>query len=413
MPNAEDANYDHASTFATVRSLNPDAVMSYNHFMGTGAEDTANTETAAGAHYWEQEDFGSFVPYRSDPWAHSIGVMLGTNWGTTDSMPLVNLLNMISTLGAVGVTVNLAMGPDITGQFTKDQINKLQQIGNWLIPRKPYMSGALPNLDAAVSGYGGLSYVNTVGGNNTVHLLTGSKSKVALPASIDLNMTGVTAVKLAPGGTSIPFTSNGNKTTINLAGVAQDTYDTMISVEGGGVPTLFNAYFTDGTSTGWTVEAGSWSVITDAQNVKSASNKVFTNTNTTSKANAGSTSWTDYTTKVKIKIESAVGTSNQSAGFSTRYTDSNNRYNFLYHHDTKTLRIMKYVSGTGTVLATQSYTLNDGNWYNWKVEMNGSSIKWYINDALVLSTTDSSLTSGKIAIHTNNTTARFDNITVK
>ncbi|MCR8635830.1 alpha-L-fucosidase [Paenibacillus radicis (ex Xue et al. 2023)] len=230
---AAGGNYNHQGVFQKVRTGNSQAVMAYNHHKGTGAEDINVTESATGLHYWNQEDFDAFIPYRNEDWGHEFTVMLGSNWGTTDSIPLVNLLNMISRLGSMGITTSLTMGPDITGKFTTDQIDKLQQVGNWLTPRKPYMDGAIPDWNVTVTGYSGMNYVNNVGNKRSVHLLSGSANPVSLPSSITLNMSGVTAVKLAPSGNNVSFTTNSNGTTIQLSGIQQDTYDTILSVEGG------------------------------------------------------------------------------------------------------------------------------------------------------------------------------------
>jgi hypothetical protein len=181
-----DSTYDHFSAFQDIRAKNPQAVISFNQHKGTGSEDIGVSESTTGTHYWQQEDFDSFITFRNNPWPHEFVVMLGTDWGSTDSMPLENLLNMISRLGAMGITTALTMGPDITGKFTADQITKLQQIGNWVIPRKPYMDGAVPDLDVVLNGYSGLWYANTVGSKSVLHLLSGSAYPVSLPSSLML-----------------------------------------------------------------------------------------------------------------------------------------------------------------------------------------------------------------------------------
>lgn len=252
MPDSQATNYNHLAVLQKIRASNSDADMSYNQYLGSGAEDIGITECHIGTHLWNQEDFDEFVAYRNNDWGHEFVVMLGTDWGTTDSMPLNNLLNMISRLGAMGITTALTLGPDITGQYTTDQINKLSAIGDWLIPRKPYMDRARPDWYIKVTGYSGLNYVNRVGAKRTVHLLTGSLNPQALPASIALNMSGVTGVTQVPTGVAVPFATDSNGTTISLTGVTQDQYDTILSVEGGtlvGPPTVFEDNF-DAESTG-------------------------------------------------------------------------------------------------------------------------------------------------------------------
>src|SRR5262249_10931712 len=146
----------------------------------------------------------------------------------------------------MGIGTALTLGPDITGQFTANQINNLNAIGAWLIPRKPYMDQARPDWFVKVTGYDGMNYVNRVGAKRSFHLLTGSLAPKTLPAAITLNLSGVTAVTLTPTGVAIPFTTNSAGTTIFLSGLPQDQYDTIISIEGGltvGPPIIFEDKF--------------------------------------------------------------------------------------------------------------------------------------------------------------------------
>ena len=66
-----------------------------------------------------------------------------------------------------------------------------------------------------------------------MHLLTGSRRPVSLPNSVDINMSdsdSVKSVSLAPDLTNIPFTKATNKITLDLTGVAQGAYDTIIVI---------------------------------------------------------------------------------------------------------------------------------------------------------------------------------------
>ena len=103
---------------------------------------------------------------------------------------------------------------------------------------------------------------------------------------------------------------------------------------------------------------------------------------------------------VNITISGDICLSSVGAGsFVVRYTDSNNFYCINIDSEFNVIKVWKKVNGTATIIAQYSTTINVGESYNLKVQLNGSNIKVYLNSNLVLECTDNSLSSGKIGLN--------------
>ncbi len=171
--------------------------------------------------------------------------------------------------------------------------------------------------------------------------------------------------------------------------------------------TLFSDNFDDGAADGWTATSGTWSVVQDG-----GSYVYYQSSTDEGRTSAGSQSWTDYSVEAKVKVDNFNGSNRTYV--CGRYKDGNNFYAAsLYNSSGGTLEIRKKVGGSTTTLASKSsYGLAAGTWYTVKLEMQGSSIKMYVNGTLELSATDSSLTSGAAGLIAYKTVAKFDNVTV-
>ena len=168
--------------------------------------------------------------------------------------------------------------------------------------------------------------------------------------------------------------------------------------------TLFSDNFDDGDANGWTTQNGKWSVVQD-----SGSYVFYQSSTNEGRAWTGSSSWTNYTVEAKVKVENFNGSNRTYV--CARMKDGNNYYAASLVGGGK-LEIRKKVSGSTSTLVSKNYALSTGTWYTVKLEVNGSSIKMYVNDALQLSATDSSLSSGGIGVIAYKTVAKFDNIVV-
>ena len=121
---------------------------------------------------------------------------------------------------------------------------------------------------------------------------------------------------------------------------------------------------------------------------------------------AGGTGWTNYTYQANVKIN------NTAAGLTFRIHDHNNYYMWQFHGGGN-LVPHKRVDGQWTAIKTVPVSITTGKFYDVRIEANGSTIKTYINDALVDTTTDSTFTSGKVGFREcSGESAEFDNILV-
>ncbi len=170
-----------------------------------------------------------------------------------------------------------------------------------------------------------------------------------------------------------------------------------------GAATLFSDDFQDGNATGWTATSGAWSVVQD-----SGSYVYYQSSTNEGRTSAGSSSWTNYAVEAKVKVDNFNGSNR--AYVCGRWVDANNYY--CASITSSALEIRKKVSGSSSTLVSVGSTQTTGNWYTVKLEMNGTAIKMYLNGALKLSTTDSSLASGAIGLIAYKVVAKYDDIIV-
>jgi hypothetical protein len=174
------------------------------------------------------------------------------------------------------------------------------------------------------------------------------------------------------------------------------------------VPEVFREGFTAGASR-WTPQAGSWAIGADG-------NAVYTQSSTsgTTRSVAGST-LTDQVVEAVVK-PIALGSGSRNVHVYARFTNSSNHYR-LALTDTNQVEIRKVVGGTSTVLATQplsgASTLQTSVWYNVRFELIGTSLKAFVDGALIASATDASLAAGQIGLGTVNASASFDDVVVR
>lgn len=161
---------------------------------------------------------------------------------------------------------------------------------------------------------------------------------------------------------------------------------------------------------GWSPLSGSasWSVVADGtQRYQGSAN----NQNTTGARAAGQASWTDYAVEVSTKTTTKRSAS-RGPGVLARVVDANNHYRFAYT-SAGAWAITKVMGGTVTQLATSPATpLTIGTTYVLRAEVKGSSLKLYVNGALVAQATDTALATGRIGLRVFGSVTRFDDVTV-
>lgn len=168
---------------------------------------------------------------------------------------------------------------------------------------------------------------------------------------------------------------------------------------------LFSDTFENG-SGNWTATSGTWTVTQDG-----GSNVYAQTSSSEGRTSAGSSSWSNYSVQADVKVENFNG-SNRTyvAG---RYLDGNNFYAASISNSSGgKLELRKKVGGSTTTLATADFAVTTGVWYKIKLELDGSSLKMYVNDSLQLTASDSALTGGGIGLVAFKTSAKFDNVLV-
>jgi pectate lyase len=170
--------------------------------------------------------------------------------------------------------------------------------------------------------------------------------------------------------------------------------------------TLFSDDFEDGNSDGWTKSGGTWSVVTDGS-------RVFRQAGTSSdaRARAGSSSWTNYSVQTRVKPLAFNG-SNRFFAVLAR-AQSNTSYYYLALRSNNTVELKKLVSGSSTTLATAAVSVSANTWYTLRLEVNGTSLKGFVNSQQAVSATDSQFSSGNVGVATFYASASFDDVTVE
>jgi hypothetical protein len=181
---------------------------------------------------------------------------------------------------------------------------------------------------------------------------------------------------------------------------------------------LLSEDFNDGDFNGWVlVDQGAYG---GSMNWSAATGEMVQSSNThtplgTNPAQLGTyaywqagSGWTDYTTTVTIK-----STDNDAIGIMFRYQDQDNYYRFTWDKERSSRSLVKVQSGVATVLAQDFVPYVTGQEYQVKISAQGSNLQVSIDGSPVLSATDSTFSSGTIALYSwANASAYFDDITV-
>ncbi|WP_326562236.1 pectate lyase family protein [Micromonospora sp. NBC_01796] len=169
--------------------------------------------------------------------------------------------------------------------------------------------------------------------------------------------------------------------------------------------TLFSDDFEDGNSTGWTPSGGSWSVATDGSRVYRQSG-----TSSDARSIAGTASWTNYSVQATVK-PTAFNGSNRFVALLGRVQSSTSYY-YLALRSNNTVELKRLSGGSSTTLDTGSVTVSVGTTYTLRLDVNGSSLRGYVNGTLLTEGTDSQYATGRIGVATFNASANFDNVVV-
>jgi pectate lyase len=169
--------------------------------------------------------------------------------------------------------------------------------------------------------------------------------------------------------------------------------------------TVYSEDFESGTASGWSKSGGSWSVVSDGSQVYRQSS-----TGSDAKAQTGSTSWTDYAVEARVKPLAWSG-SDRSAGVVARAQNMTNYYQLGLTNGGQ-VQLTKRAGGGIQVLAAAVAGVTTGSWYTLRLEVFGSSLRGYLDGALVVSTVDGTFSSGRIGLYTRYASSAFDDLLV-
>jgi pectate lyase len=166
--------------------------------------------------------------------------------------------------------------------------------------------------------------------------------------------------------------------------------------------TLFTDDFNDGNSSGWSTSGGSWSVTSGAYRQSS--------TGADAKAQAGTTSWTNYTVQATV-TPTAFGNSTRSTGIAARAQSMTNFYSLVLVAS-GSLQLRRISGGGTTTLASAASAVTPGATYTLALTVNGTSLSGSVNGTQLVTATDSTFAAGRIGLVASYTSVTFDNVTV-
>lgn len=137
------------------------------------------------------------------------------------------------------------------------------------------------------------------------------------------------------------------------------------------------------------------------------------------------TDWSDYTLTFNFRIETSLSSTfwlglafrcdNTWTSGTQGQTDTGSwpQNSYIVQLGFETNRLWKIVGGEFTQLDTEARSISSYAWHDVEVKANGSSLEVYLDDNLLLSATDSDLTSGSIGLLNCKGPVYFDNVLVE
>ncbi len=158
---------------------------------------------------------------------------------------------------------------------------------------------------------------------------------------------------------------------------------------------------------------GQWNVIQGQCQISSDSSNYLTCEDQGNEARAvgGNSGWTDVTITADVRIRDFG--SDRRVYLAGRFVDADNWYGAaLYNASPRKLQIRKKVAGASSDIASADFDFSEDQWYAIRLTLRGDSLQMAIDGVTVLSGTDTSLSSGRIALLTDRSMADWDNISV-
>jgi hypothetical protein len=119
--------------------------------------------------------------------------------------------------------------------------------------------------------------------------------------------------------------------------------------------------------------------------------------------------------EINLRFKGIKGKGDQGGGPVWRYQDENNYYVVRANPLEDNYRLYKVVNGNRKMLKSANLKINSGEWYDIRVIMKGKAIACYLNNQLLIETTDDTfVAAGKIGLWTkSDAVTAFDDIKIK
>ncbi len=119
--------------------------------------------------------------------------------------------------------------------------------------------------------------------------------------------------------------------------------------------------------------------------------------------------------EIKLRFKGISGKGDQGGGPIWRYQDENNYYVVRANPLEDNYRLYKVVNGNRKMLKSANLKINSSKWYNLRVIMKGNAIECYLNNQLLMQTTDDTfVAAGKIGLWTkSDAVTAFDDIEIR
>ena len=119
--------------------------------------------------------------------------------------------------------------------------------------------------------------------------------------------------------------------------------------------------------------------------------------------------WSDYRMTFKMRTGD-----NDRIGFLFRFKDNSNHYRFVWEAENPGRTLFKQTNGVYTVLAQDTVPYNINQTYNIELIVQANSLKINIDGRAVFAVSDSTFSSGSVALYTSrNTSSSFDDVLVE
>lgn len=288
--------------------------------------------------------------------------------------------------------------------------------------------------DSPLADQGGDGDAGDGNGGNGGSSATGGSAGTTGGSSTGGSSTGGSAGRggASSGGSSGKGGSTSSGGSAGASGSSSITYGCLGSGEGGeggasggapgeagaggaGPSTLFLDDFDDGDADGWTPTSESWSVVVDGSGVYQQSDADSTSQYISA---VTGTCWADQVVEARVKIVDWNGNStSNAAGLFARYVSAQTHYFVgMNSGNNGELFIGKRAGSTSNAperIAQQNdMDWETDTWYTLRLEVVGTSLKAYLDDTLMLETTDEQITSGGVAVGARHVNVRFDDVKV-